>query len=71
MKYITSNFQAIKQSPELGKRIEESDILPNLRQNDTYIECKCCFQRIEFNSAATIGKRYIQMTQKLLKPKHV
>ncbi|MGQ3685221.1 MAG: hypothetical protein ACUBOA_09505 [Candidatus Loosdrechtia sp.] len=64
-----SSFQAIRQSPELGKRIDESDVLPNLRQNDTYIECKSCFQRIEYASAATIGKRYIQMTQRLLKAK--
>lgn len=68
---FTSSFQAIKQSPELGKRVDESDILPSLRQNDTHIECKCCFQKIEYDSAATIGKRYIQMTQKLLKAKHL
>jgi len=68
---FTSNFQAIKQSPELGRRVDESDVLPSLRQNDTYIECKCCFQRIEYDSAASTGKRYIQMTQKLLKAKRV
>ena len=33
-KIFTSNFQVIKQSPELGKRIDESDVLPSLRQND-------------------------------------
>lgn len=64
---FTSNFQAIKQSPELGKRIDESDVLPSLRHNDTYIECKCCFQRIEHDSAASTGRKYIQMTQRLLK----
>lgn len=67
---FTSNFQAIKQSPELGKRVDESDALPSLRKNDTYIECKRCFQRIEYDSAAATGKKYIQMTQKLLKAKH-
>lgn len=67
---FTSNFQAIKQSPELGKRVDESDVLPSLRHNDTYIECKCCFQRIEYDSAAATGKNYIKMTQRLLKAKH-
>ena len=68
---FTSNFQAIKQSPELGRRVGESDVLPSLRQNDTYIECKYCFQRIEYDSAASIGEKYIQMTQRLLKAKHI
>jgi hypothetical protein len=67
---FTSNFQAIKQSPELGRRVDESDVLPSLRHNDTYIECKCCFQRIEYDSAASTGKKYIQTTQRLLKAKH-
>lgn len=67
---FTSSFQAIKQSPELGRRVDESDVLPSLRYNDTYIECKCCFQRIEYDSAAATGKKYIQMTQRLLKAKH-
>ncbi len=59
---FTSNFQAIKQSPELGKRIDESDVLPSLRHNGTYVECKCCFQRIEYDSAASTGKKYIQFS---------
>jgi hypothetical protein len=61
---FTSNVQAIRQSPELGIRTDESDILPSLRQNDTYIECKCCFQRLEYDYAAATGKKYLQMTRK-------
>ncbi len=64
-KVFTSNFQVIKQSPELGKRVIESDILPSLRQNDNYIECQLCHKRFEYDNAASIGKKYIQMTQRL------
>ncbi|MBM4055628.1 MAG: hypothetical protein FJ264_13400 [Planctomycetes bacterium] len=63
---FTSNVQAIRQSPELGIRTNESDLLPSLRKNDTYIECKCCFQRLEYDNAATTGKKYIQMTRRFL-----
>ncbi len=66
-KIFTTNYQDIRQSPDLGMRVDESDFLPSLRQGDTHIECKCCFQKIEYDNAATIGKRYIQVTQKLLK----
>ncbi|MFN3533238.1 MAG: hypothetical protein ACK41Q_12135 [Candidatus Brocadia sp.] len=66
-KIFTSNFQVIRQSPELGIRTEESDILPSLRHNDNYIECQRCFQRFDYDNAATIGKRYIQTTQRLRK----
>ncbi|MBI2471948.1 MAG: hypothetical protein HYV59_12015 [Planctomycetes bacterium] len=69
-KICTTNFQAIRQSPEIGRRVDESDVLPSLRQNDSYIECKCCFQRIEYDSAAATGRRYIQATQRLFKVKH-
>ena len=69
-KIFTTNFQAIRQSPEIGRRVDESDVLPSLRQNDSYIECKCCFQRIEYDSAAATGRRYIQTTQRLFKVKH-
>lgn len=31
---FTSSFQVVRQSPVLGKRIGESSVLPNLRQND-------------------------------------
>lgn len=66
-KIFTSNFQVIKQSPEHGKRIDESDVLPNLRQNDNYIECQLCLKRFEYDNAASIGKKYIQTTQRLQK----
>jgi hypothetical protein len=66
-KIFTSNFQVIKQSPELGIRTEESDALPSLRHNDNYIECQSCFQRFEYDNAAAIGKKYIQTTQRLQK----
>ena len=66
-KIFTSNFQVIKQSPEHGKRIDESDVLPNLRQNDNYIECQLCLKRFEYDNAASIGKKYIQTAQRLNK----
>lgn len=66
-KIFTSNFQVIKQSPELGKRIDESDVLPNLRHNDNYIECQLCLKKFEYDNAVTIGKKYLQTTQKLRK----
>jgi len=67
---FTSSFRDIKQSPELGMRIEESDFLPNLRGTDTYIECKFCSQRFECDSAAAVGKKYIKTTRSLEKIKH-
>ena len=66
-KIFTSNFQVIKQSPEHGKRIDESDVLPNLRQNDNYIECQLCLKRFEYDNAASIGKKDIQTTHRLQK----
>ncbi|MEP9409918.1 MAG: hypothetical protein HRF42_00670 [Candidatus Brocadia sp.] len=66
-KIFTSNFQVIRQSPELGTRTEESDILPSLRQNDNYIECQHCFQRFDYDNAATIGRQYIKTIQRLQK----
>ncbi|MEP9410842.1 MAG: hypothetical protein HRF42_05460 [Candidatus Brocadia sp.] len=69
-KIFTSNFRIVKQSPELGIRTDESDILPNLRQKDNYIECQLCLQRFEYENAATIGKKYIQASLRLLKMKH-
>lgn len=63
-KVFTSNFQVIKQSPELGKRIVESDVLPSLRQNDNYIECQLCRERFECDDADALGKKYIQMIQR-------
>ncbi len=68
---FTSNFRDIKQSPELGIRIEESDALPNLRQTDTYVECKFCFQRFEYDNAIAIGKRYVQTFRRLQRTKRI
>lgn len=62
---FASAFRDIRQSPELGTRIEESDALPNLRQTDTYIECKLCFQRFEYDSASAIGRKYAQTSLRL------
>jgi len=67
---FTSSFRDIKQSPELGMRVEESDVLPNLRAADTYVECKFCSQRFECDSAAAVGKKYIKTTRSLEKIKH-
>lgn len=66
-KIFTSNFQVVRQSPELGIRTEESGALPSLRQNDNYIECPRCFQRFDYDHAATIGKKYNQTRQGLRK----
>ncbi|MFQ5686500.1 MAG: hypothetical protein ACE5GV_07555 [Candidatus Scalindua sp.] len=69
-KIFTTNYQDIKQSSDFGMRVDESDFLPSLRQGDTHIECKRCFQKIEYDNAATIRKKYIQATQRLLKIQH-
>lgn len=66
-KIFTSNFQVVRQSPELGIRTEESGALPSLRQNDNYIECPHCFQRFDYDNAATAGKKYNQTRQSLRK----
>jgi len=36
-------------------------------QNDNYIECQLCLERFEYDNAASIGKKYIQTTQRLQK----
>ena len=59
-KIITSSFQVVRQSPELGIRTHESDILPNLQLEDNYIECQLCFQRLEYEKASIVGKKYLQ-----------
>lgn len=69
-KIFTTNYQDIRQSPDLEMRVDESDFLPSLRQGDTHIECKCCFQKIEYDYATTIGGKYIQATQKHFKRQH-
>ena len=63
-KVFTSNFQCIRQSPELGARTDVSNVLPNLRQHDNYIECVPCLKRCEYNEAVTNGRRYIQAIRK-------
>ena len=68
---VASHFRIINQSMEAGIRTEQSDPLPNLRKHDNYIECPKCSQRFEYDSAVTIGKRYLQTTRKLQKnPQH-
>ncbi len=67
---FASAFRDIRQSPELGMRIEESDFLPNLRETDTFVECKFCFQRFECDSTTAVGKKYIKTTPRLRKTKH-
>ena len=61
---FTSNFQVINQSQEMGMRIDESDVMPNLRENDNYIECQTCFNKLEYGMAMDIGKKYIQATKR-------
>ena len=63
-------FEILNSPPELGMRVEESDVLPNLRETDTYVECKFCSQRFECDSAAAVGKKYIKTTRSLEKIKH-
>lgn len=52
---FTNSFRTIEQSPELGIRIESS-VLPNLRENDNYVECQLCSPRFDYNSAPLAGK---------------
>ncbi len=49
-KIFTSNFRVVKQSPETGIRIEESNIMPSLREIDNYIECQMCFKKLKYDS---------------------
>jgi len=66
-KVFTSNFQVISQSPELKSRIEESNVMPNLRGYDNYIECQMCFKKLEYDLAIGIGKKYLQKSMRLYK----
>ncbi len=59
-KIFTSNFQIVRQSPELGRCIDASSALPNLRQHDNYIECVPCLKRYDYNDAVTNGRRYVR-----------
>ena len=69
-KIFTGSFQAIRQSPESGRRTEISAMLPNLRQKDNYVECQLCLKSFEYENAATIGKKYIQTSLRLRKMKY-
>ena len=64
-KIFTGSFQAIRQSHESGGRTEASGMLPNLRQKDNYVECQLCLKSFDYDSAAIIGKNYIQTIMKL------
>lgn len=59
-KVFTSNFQIIIQSPELGIRMDESGVLPNLKQIDNYIECQLCFKKSEYDKAIDLGEKYVK-----------
>lgn len=64
---FTSSFQVIKQSPETGVRIDESNIMPSLRESDNYIECQVCLEKLEYDMAVDIGKKYVQRIKRLWK----
>jgi NADH:ubiquinone oxidoreductase subunit D len=66
-KIFTSNFQVVRQSPELGVCTDVSVALPNLRQHDNYIECVSCLKRYEYNDAIMNGRRYVRAIRKLKK----
>jgi len=38
-------------------RVDRSNLLPSLRQGDTRIERKRCFQKIEYDNAGTVGEK--------------
>lgn len=59
-KVFTSNFQIIIQSPELGIRMDESGVLPNLKQIDNYVECQLCFKKAEYDKAIDLGEKYVK-----------
>lgn len=63
-KVFTSNFQIIIQSPEYGIRMDESEILPNLRQTDNYIECQLCFKKSGYDMSLDLGEKYIKNISK-------
>ena len=64
---LTSNVQVISQSSELKMRIEESNVMPNLRGYDNYIECQMCSKKLEYDLAIDIGKKYLQKSMRLYK----
>ena len=64
---FTSNVKFISQSSELKMRIEESNVMPNLRGYDNYIECQMCFKKLEYDLSIDIGKKYLQKSMRLYK----
>jgi DNA-directed RNA polymerase subunit RPC12/RpoP len=64
-KVFTSSFQVVMQSPDDGTCIGESGILPNLRQNDNYVECQLCHEKSEYDIAVDHGKKYLKTTRNL------
>lgn len=64
-KVFTSSFQVVMQSPDDGICIGESGILPNLRQNDNYVECQLCHERSEYDTAVDLGKRHLKAIKDL------
>lgn len=47
--------------------IDESNVMPNLRGYDNYIECQMCFKKLEYDLAIDIGKKYLQKSMRLYK----
>lgn len=64
-KVFIGNFQVIRQSPEAGMRVYESDVLPNTQQSDNYVECQLCFKRSEYVTALELGRKYINILKSL------
>ena len=64
---FTSNVQVVSQSSEFKMRIDESNVMPNLRGYDNYIECQMCSKKLEYDLAIDIGKKYLQKTMRLYK----
>lgn len=66
-KIFNANFQVIVQSLEAGKRIDQSGTLPSLRKTDNFIECSSCFQKIDHDTAAYLGDKYVSKHQELVR----
>ncbi len=64
---FTSNYQVVNQSTEIGMRIDESSVMPSLREGDNSVECQVCFKKLEYDTAADIGKKYLQISRRLSK----
>ena len=48
----------------MGRRVGESGRLPSLRDEDNFIECSSCFQKLDYEAAASLGDKYISKHQK-------